>query len=112
MTQSAAYTRLRDFLLNKMSMSHVYQPVIIKDLLSNGGQSDVRDMATTLLNLDISQVDYFVSIINKTPKDVLTRHGIVSKQPRNPNYYIERYSLNFAHNYIFISSDINEDALD
>jgi ATP adenylyltransferase len=92
MTQSAAFTRLRDFLLNKMSMSHVYQPVIIKDLLSNGGQSDVRDMATTLLNLDISQVDYFVSIINKTPKEVLSRHGIVSKQPRNPNYYLEGYS--------------------
>ncbi len=66
MMQSATFLRLRDFLLNKMSMSHVYQPVIIKELLAHDGHADVRILGKTLLNMDVSQIDYFVRIINKT----------------------------------------------
>ena len=33
-------SNLKDFIEKKMSMSHIYQPVMIKTLLENGGITD------------------------------------------------------------------------
>ncbi len=40
---------LEDFIINRMRMSHIYQPVMIKTLLQMGGQSSVEDVAKSLL---------------------------------------------------------------
>lgn len=49
---------LEDFILNRMRMSHIYQPVMIKTLLQMGGQASVEDLSKYLLNFDQSQIEY------------------------------------------------------
>ena len=33
------YTELSDYIENRMRMSHIYQPVMLLEMLSNGGRS-------------------------------------------------------------------------
>ena len=40
------YKELFDFLSNKMRLSHIYQPVMIKTLLKNGGVLPDKEIAT------------------------------------------------------------------
>jgi ATP adenylyltransferase len=47
--ESSIFGSLRDFLQNKMRMSHVYQPIMIKKLLERGGCATVQEIATDLL---------------------------------------------------------------
>ena len=59
-------------------MSHVYQPVMLKVLLENGGQASVEQIARALLSHDQSQVEYY-SIRTKTMVGkVLTNNGVVT----------------------------------
>jgi hypothetical protein len=44
------FDQLCDFIENKMSMSHIYQPLLIKTLLESGGSSTVRDIALEFLS--------------------------------------------------------------
>jgi hypothetical protein len=39
------YEELVDFIENKMSMSHVYQPLLIRALVDAGGAATVRQLA-------------------------------------------------------------------
>lgn len=43
------YNQLVEFLTNKMSMSHVYQPVVIRSLVDAGGVATLRQLAQTFL---------------------------------------------------------------
>ena len=38
----STYRELQDFISNKMRMSHIYQPVMLMELLSNNGSSSVE----------------------------------------------------------------------
>jgi ATP adenylyltransferase len=42
---AVSFTHLRDFLQKHMRMSHIYQPVMIKELLKRSGEASVRDIA-------------------------------------------------------------------
>ena len=53
------YKLLADFLKNKMRMSHIYQPVMLMELLSNKGNASVEDIAKQLLIRDPSQIEYY-----------------------------------------------------
>ena len=56
------YKELFDFLSNKMRLSHIYQPVMIKTLLKNDGVLPDKEIATELLKYDISQIEYYQNI--------------------------------------------------
>ncbi len=43
------FVSLKDFLLNKMSMSHMYQPVLVRALVDSGGSATVRQLAYEFL---------------------------------------------------------------
>lgn len=81
------FADLKDFLLKRMRMSHVYQPVMLGTLLESGGTASVTDIAKNLLAHDQSQIEYYEKIVPKMVGPVLLKHGIVSKNGRN-------YSLN------------------
>ncbi len=43
------YNDLIDFIENKMSMSHIYQPLLIKTLVDSGGSATIRNLAHVFL---------------------------------------------------------------
>ena len=78
---------LSDFLTNKMRMSHIYQPVMLMELLSNKGNASVEKIAKQLLIRDPSQIEYYSNITKQMPGKVLgTSHKLVTKEK-------EQYSL-------------------
>jgi ATP adenylyltransferase len=81
MTQdSEAYDRLTRFIKNDMRMSHVYQPVMIRELLRHKGSASVSEVARALLSEDCSQIEYYEQITKNMVGRVLTENrGITEK---------------------------------
>ena len=76
-------SKLKDFIEKKMSMSHIYQPVMIKVLLENGGCADKKTIAQNILSYDFSQVEYYEGITNNMVGRVLRKNEVVSKDKNN-----------------------------
>ena len=72
-----------NFITKKMSMSHIYQPLLIKTLLEEGGTSSVRQLAIAILNMDESQIAYYEDRVRKMPVPVLTKHGVIEKSGKS-----------------------------
>jgi ATP adenylyltransferase len=73
------YSELLDFLTDKMRLSHIYQPVMIKSLLSKNGELTDKDIAAELLKYDISQIEYYQNITNNMDGRVLRNREVVKK---------------------------------
>lgn len=65
-------------------MSHIYQPVMIKVLLENGGVADKTNIAKTILSYDFSQLEYYEGITNNMVGRVLRKNEVVV---RDKNIY-------------------------
>jgi len=76
---SAPFITLRDFLSTRMRMSHIYQPLMIRTLLTHGGRASIRQIASMCLGKDVSQLEYYEEITKNMPGKVLARHGIVMR---------------------------------
>jgi ATP adenylyltransferase len=50
---------LEDFIVNRMRMSHIYQPVMLKVLLDGTGAASLEDIAKALLSYDLPQIEYY-----------------------------------------------------
>ena len=74
-----SYTQLRDFIQKHMRMSHIYQPVVIKELIKRGGKASIRNIAAAFLVQDASQLEYYEQITKNMPGKVLAKHGIVRR---------------------------------
>lgn len=72
--------KLKNFVKNRMRMSHIYQPVMIKTLLLEGGRATKTSIAQSISKYDLSQLEYYESIINKMVGRVLRNHDIVTKK--------------------------------
>jgi ATP adenylyltransferase len=62
-----------------MRMAHIYQPVMIKELLTHGGKASIRNIAAAFLARDASQLEYYEQITKDMPGKVLGKHGIVQR---------------------------------
>ena len=62
-TSEMTFSDRKDFLINRMRMSHIYQPVMLMTLLKNGGVASVESLAKDLLINDQSQVEYYDNVI-------------------------------------------------
>jgi ATP adenylyltransferase len=77
----AAYERLKSFLTEQMRQSHIYQPVMIKELLEKGGSSKVENIAQAILAHDPTQIEYYSQVVKNMPGPVLTKNrGITTKE--------------------------------
>src|SRR6516225_3382816 len=74
---ASAFERLQDFIQKQMRMSHIYQPVMIQELLKGGGKASIRKIAGAFLARDESQLEYYEQITKNMPGRVLSKHGIV-----------------------------------
>ena len=71
---------LSDFIRNQLRMSHIYQPAMLVELLQNGGQASVTEIAKALLSRDVSQIEYYEQITKNMVGRVLTKNrGITDK---------------------------------
>lgn len=73
------YDELLDFIENKMSMSHIYQPLLIRSLVDAGGTATIRQLAQAFVVQDESQVVFYEQRIKAMPVKVLSRHGVVNR---------------------------------
>ena len=71
---------LLEFVRDQMRMSHIYQPVMIKALLGNGGRMSTHDIAREILIYDISQIEYYENVVNNMVGRVLRNRGVVEKK--------------------------------
>jgi ATP adenylyltransferase len=78
--QASAFEQLCGFISERMRMSHLYQPLMLKTLIENGGWASLRAIASTFLAHDESQIEYYIEITKRMPGPVLTRHGIVRRE--------------------------------
>jgi ATP adenylyltransferase len=76
------YPNLKEFLLEKMRMSHIYQPVMIKHLLRCGGAATDIEIAKDISLHDPSQIEYYKEITNNMVGRVLRNHHIVEKDKK------------------------------
>jgi diadenosine tetraphosphate (Ap4A) HIT family hydrolase/5-methylcytosine-specific restriction endonuclease McrA len=76
---SKEYEDLREFMLERMRMSHIYQPVMLKTLIESGGKATLRKIAAAFLARDESQLEYYGEITKAMPGKVLSKHGIVER---------------------------------
>jgi ATP adenylyltransferase len=72
----SAFSELSEYILTKMRMSHIYQPVMIRELLIRGGHASVDEVATALLAHDPSQVEYYGYRTKSMVGKVLTNNGV------------------------------------
>jgi len=87
---STAYSKLRVYIEQTMSMAHVYQPVMLMQLLANHGTAHKDEIAKAILALDQSQIDYYSAIVPQMPGKYLRKHDVVSAGPRGSG----EFSLN------------------
>jgi diadenosine tetraphosphate (Ap4A) HIT family hydrolase len=76
---TTAYEQLKYFLQNQMQMQHIYQPVMLRTILQNGGKATVREIAQEFLRGDHSQLEYYEKITKQVPGNVLARRHIVQR---------------------------------
>ena len=75
-----------------MRMSHVYQPVMLLELLSRNGSASVEQIAKSLLLHDRSQIEYYQSITKNMVGRVLTKNrGLTGKE--GDTYSLNNYEL-------------------
>ena len=87
------FPELKDFLMDKMRMSHIYQPVMLMSLLKNGGISSIESVAKDLLINDQSQMEYYDNVTRNMVGKVLTKNNVVKKEGNSFNLLdFESYS--------------------
>ena len=74
------YEELKHFISEKMSLSHVYQPVMLKTLLCNEGEAANEVIAENILARDPSQLEYYVDRVKNMVGKVLTNDNGVTER--------------------------------
>ncbi len=87
------FQELKHFLQEKMSMSHIYQPLLIKILVDSGGYATVRHLALQFLGYDESQLLYYEKTLKNMPIKVLSKHGVIKYQDQLVSLEIKKLSL-------------------
>ena len=88
-----SFRHLRDFLQKQMRMSHIYQPVMVRELLTRGGKASIRSIAAAFLARDESQLEYYEQITKNMPGKVLAKHGVVVRDGDDYRLTIDPSSL-------------------
>jgi len=79
---------LTKFITQDMRMSHIYQPVMLIELLKNNGSASTNQIAKAILERDPTQVEYYSTIVNRMVGNVLTRNRKITNKDK------DIYSLN------------------
>ena len=75
---------LKRYITEQMRMSHIYQPVMLRTILENGGEATTTQIAQALVSRDVSQIEYYEERVKQMVGRVLVKNGVVLK---NKNTY-------------------------
>lgn len=84
------FSDLKNFLLSKMRLSHIYQPLLIKTLVEAGGSATIRQLAISFLSSDESQILYYEKRLKEMPIKILSKHGVINK---DDGYSVEGFTI-------------------
>lgn len=85
------FDKLKTFIIKDMRTSHIYQPVMLIELLKKNGKRTVTDIAKAFVHRDPTQVEYYSNIVKNMVGKVLTKNrGITYKDG-------DTYHLTGAH---------------
>jgi len=73
------FHELKEFIIEKMRLSHIYQPLLIKTLVELGGSATIRQLAITFLQNDESQLLYYEKRLKEMPIKVLSKHNVIKR---------------------------------
>ena len=73
---SPTYERLRHYIAQRMRMSHIYQPLMLMELLGRHSPAPAQDIARRILGEDVTQIDYYTERVKRMVGRVLTGNGI------------------------------------
>jgi hypothetical protein len=81
-TPSHTHERLRDTIARRMHMSHVYQPLMLMELLGRRSPAPAHDVARRILGEDVTQIDYYTERVRRMVSRVhLQRHHPPTRAP-------------------------------
>ena len=75
-SHSAAFLRLRGFIAERMRMSHMYQPLMLMELLGRRSPAPAQDVARRILGEDVTQIEYYTEHVKRMVGKVLTGNDI------------------------------------
>ena len=85
------YQELKEFISSSMRMSHIYQPVMLIELLKRKNCSaTVEQIAKRILNRDLSQIEYYSNIVKEMPGKVLTNNRDIT-EVIDGKYFLKDY---------------------
>ena len=73
---SPTYERLRQYIAERMRMSHIYQPLMLMELLGRRSPAPAQDIARRILGEDVTQIEYTTERVTRLVGRVLTGNGI------------------------------------
>ena len=73
------FKSLKKYILEDMSMQHIYQPVMLIELLKNQGNASEETIARVILNRDPTQLDYYIDKVRNMVGKVLRDNGITER---------------------------------
>ena len=90
---SKKYSKLKNYISKKMSMSHIYQPLMLIELIKSNGKVSARNISKSFLSYDETQIDYYKKITTLMPFKYLSKHLNEIKKSKD-NYLFEDFDLN------------------
>ncbi|MBN1834384.1 MAG: EVE domain-containing protein [Spirochaetales bacterium] len=80
---------LEDFVANRMQISEVYQPVVIRALITRGGRATLTEMADDLARWKPSSLEELRKRLLQSPRSVLEGHGIIEHDPDSDTFVLQ-----------------------
>ncbi len=76
--RSTAFEYLAAYINQRMCMSHIYQPLMLMELLGRRSPAPADDIARRILGEDSSQIEYYSERVKRMVGRVLTSNGITT----------------------------------
>jgi len=89
---SKKYSKLKNYISKKMSMAHIYQPLMLIELIKGNGKASARNISKSFLSYDETQIDYYKKITTLMPFKYLSKHLNEIKKSKNI-YLFEDFDL-------------------
>lgn len=90
---SKKYKILKDYISKTMKQSHIYQPLMLIELIKGNGKATERDIAKVFLSYDEPQIDYYKNRAMLMPYKYLSKH-LNEVRKNKTNYIFEDFDLN------------------